>query len=253
MKLRVGVLFLAASLSACGISMGENVTSSRKMHQHLAQSFALNPNADVTIKNIAGSIDVSAWSMPQIDVSIDKYGETQRDLDNTSVAIDHSADTFSAGVQYRENERGGSVEYHVRVPAGVKLRVENISGPITVAGVSGALVLKDVSGSIRATGLASDASVDSVSGGVRLSFTKLGQGQSVNVKAVSARITIDAPPTASAAVTAKTISGPIRSQFPGVHAERGNVGMSADGSIGKGEATLKIEAVSGSIDIDKAQ
>lgn len=252
MKLRVGLLFLAATLTACSVSVGEDITSSRKLHQNVRQSFALNPDGNVSIKNVAGSIDVTAWNKPQVELTVDKYGEAQSDLANTNVTIDRSQSDISINTQYRENRRGGLVEYRVRVPSGVKLRVENVSGPITVTGVSGALTARAVSGAIRATGLASDATVDSVSGGVQLRFTKVGQGQSITAKAVSGRIVIEMPTATSAKLTAKTVSGPIVSQFASVHTGRGNVGMTADGSIGRGDATLTLSTVSGSIDIDKA-
>lgn len=240
MKFRYGALLLTALLSACGvnISRGSEVTSSRQVHQNARQTFDLAQNATVSVENVAGSIDVQTWDRPRIEIVIDKYGENQSDLANTDVVIDHSASDFSARTDYRRENgirtRGGMVDYRLHVPKNVALTVTNVSGPVS------------------ASGLGNDAKISTTSGRIDLSFVKLGRGQDVSAKAVSGRITIAAPKNASAAVDAATISGAVTSDFASLHPERGTVGMKANGKIGSGDATLKLETVSGAIAIDKA-
>jgi len=240
MQFRYGALLLTALLSACGGNgVGSEVTTSRNVHQNDRRSFDLAQNATVSVENVAGSIDVQTWDRPRIEIEIDKYGESQSDLANTNVTIDRNASDFSARTEYRRENgiasRGGAVDYRLHVPKNVKLTVNNVSGPV------------------RATGLGSDAKISTTSGSIHLTFVKLGSGQDVSAKAVSGRITIEAPQNAGASVDASTISGAVTSDFASLHPERGTVGMKANGRIGNAGATLKLETVSGAIAINKAR
>lgn len=240
MKFRYGALLLTALLSACGVNInnGSQVTMSRNVHENVRQSFELAPNATVSVENVAGSIDVQTWDRPRIEIVIDKYGERRSDLTNTNVVIDRSASDFSAKTEYRSDNgfraRGGAVDYRLHVPKNVALTVTNISGPISAAG------------------LGSSAKISTTSGNITLAFDKLGSGQDVSAKAISGRITLAAPQNAGASVDASTISGAVSSDFPALHPDRGNVGMKAQGKIGNGGATMKLETVNGAIAINKA-
>lgn len=153
------------------------------------------------------------------------------------------------GGGHQENENNDvSVEFSVRVPAGVRL----------VAGT--------VNGDVRGRGLRSDADLSSVNGSVDVATTGYAEASTVNGSVdvamgsttwpghldfvtVNGEITLELPAGVKADVEASTINGDISTDFP-LTVDR--VGRSrVRGTIGGGGAGLSLTTVNGSIRLRK--
>jgi hypothetical protein len=146
-----------------------------------------------------------------------------------------------------------SVEFEVRVPAGVDME--------------GAMV----SGEIRADGLRSDVSASTVSGPIRLSTTGVARANSVSgnleirmgdaaredmaFRTVSGDITLWFPAGLNADVEFSSISGDLDSDFDlTIRSRRGGwVGPKLTGTIGQGGRELSLNTVSGDVRLRRGQ
>ena len=210
-------------------------------------SGTLNPGQTLEIKGVNGSIRAEFAAGNMIEVSARK---TANRSDPASVRIEvvPSANGIticsvypSDGGQanYCEGGRGGrsdnrdndvSVDYTVKLPAGVRFAP------------------KTVNGSVTALGLRSDVNGTSVNGSIEAAMGVASWSGSLDFKTVNGSIDLTLPPGASADVHATTMSGNFRSDFPvtmnGRLEER-----KAEGRIGAGGRELNLTTVNGAITV----
>ncbi|HEX8392838.1 MAG TPA: DUF4097 family beta strand repeat-containing protein [Longimicrobium sp.] len=145
----------------------------------------------------------------------------------------------------------GTVNYTVRVPAGVRLVASTVSGDVRADGLRGAVQAATVSGDVR-VGTSETASATTVSGDVDVTFGAVTSGTSFST--VSGDVTLHAGSGVNADVTASTVSGDIEGDF-GVESSRrrspGN--RNASGRIGRGGARVSITTVNGDIRVERAR
>src|SRR5213078_3412428 len=121
-----------------------------------------------------------------------------------------------------------TVDFTVRVPAGVRF------------------VGKTVNGEVAAADLSSDVEANTVNGSIRISTAGYAEAQTVN-----GEITLDLPAGLSTEVRATTVNGDIQTDFPLM--VTGRLGpRRLHGTIGSGGRRLALETVNGSIRLRKA-
>jgi len=126
-----------------------------------------------------------------------------------------------------------------------------------------------VNGEVMAEGLLSDATVSTVNGDVtvtaagvveaatvngsiRASTDQADPGRTLSFSTVNGSITLNVPHDFRAHVRASGLKGGVSSDFP-LRERRGEfVGFSAEGEIGEGGHTLRMETVNGSISIRRS-
>lgn len=226
------------------------------------------PDARIAIEVISGSITVEGWDRPEIKVT-GTLGESVSDL---VIEGDRRRIGISVGLQEHRRHRNGDVQLDLRVPRGAELHVETVSAPLKVTGVAGALSVATVSGDIVLDTTALRIEAESVSGKVGLMLrgpvqtlgvetvsgeievdTALARGARVEVSTVSGEVTFALPAAIAADFDVSTFSGSIRNEF-GPAAERSSSyapGKKLQFSTGGGGADLTIESFSGAITLKK--
>ena len=205
----------------------------------------------VEVRGINGSIHAQPSSGESVDVIAYKSGRAY--------------DPAAIGVKVVEYEGGvrivalpGEAAGDSGIPSG------DVNVDFTVSVPSGVRFIgRTVNGLVEATSLDADAEAHTVNGNVVLSTTGSAQGETVNgsIKAslgkissplkfstVNGEISVEMPHTASAKIHAKTMNGPIRSDFP-LTMHGAFPASRADGVIGCGGPELKIATVNGSISL----
>jgi hypothetical protein len=193
-----------------------------------------DPAGTVEVVNVAGSIEISGWDQPTVDVS-GSVGEKVERVDVTS-----SANRTSIRVVLPSaNNWGGDSEAHlkIRVPQKSALEVSLVSSDLRIGGVSGSQHLQTVSGDIAGEA-GGDLQVNSVSGDVRLATRNSHNAQ---IKTVSGDVNVGG---ADGTIQVNTVSGDAtltlgtvsRAQFESVS---GSVSVSAAAlaAAGQFEAT----------------
>jgi hypothetical protein len=148
-----------------------------------------------------------------------------------------------------------SVDFTVRVPAGVRLAARNVSGDVDAEGMRGYVDARSVSGDVRisTTGF---GEASSVSGEIVAVLGSGGWSGDLDFRTVSGDITLELPARASTEVWVETMSGEIRSDFP-LDVEqrpvRRPVRRRARGTIGEGGRELYLTTYSGDVRLRRSR
>jgi len=141
------------------------------------------------------------------------------------------------------------VEFTVKVPAGVKLKVHTVNGGVRVGEVESDVDAASVNGSINvaATGL---VKAETVNGSIEASMGRADWTGTLDFETVNGSISLDLPADLSADIDAETVNGRIEVDFPlggNVHRTKREL----RGTIGGGGRSLDLETVNGSITLRK--
>jgi len=158
-----------------------------------------DPSGTVEIVNVAGSIEVSGWNQPTVDVS-GTIGERVERVDVTSTG---NRTTVRVVLPNGSNNwhGDGDANLKIRVPQGSSLDVSLVSADLRVTGVNGNHHLQTVSGDIQGDVGGGDLQVNSVSGDVHLTAHN---GHSAQIQSVSGDVNLSGT---SGDLTLNTVSG----------------------------------------------
>ncbi len=160
-----------------------------------------------------------------------------------------------------------AIDFTVRVPAGVKLAANTVSGDIVAEGLRSPVDVGSVSGDVRVS-TSGPARASTVSGDVTAAFGQT-DGDEMDFASVSGDVTLRLAGSVGAEVEAQTLSGEIHSDFPlrrghmtdddddddddnGINIDV-RIGQSARGTIGRGGAELSVTTISGDIRLERAR
>jgi hypothetical protein len=155
------------------------------------------------------------------------------------------------------------------VVSGVSARtsLKSVSGDIMLDGLTGGVDANTVSGNLEAQGLEGSIAFKSVSGDLTLAEARLGR---LDAKTVSGRVTADVdlapagevrigtvsgevamrlPAQTSAAVTLRSMSGHVYSDFDGLQSAGGPSAKNVTGTLGGGSGKLSVASMSGDVAI----
>ncbi len=232
--MRLGVL----ALLACAWSPAHAATS---VDEHRAA----NPQGEVEIDNVAGSIDVQGWDKPEVAVT----GTIGKDVERVDVTGDNNRTSVRVvlpkGMHWNMND--GDAHLVIRVPTNSSIYASVVSSDLKVSAVHGALELRSVSGNISGDG-GGDLRANDVSGDIHFTATA---ARRIEVKAISGSIVLTGGNTD---IEASTVSGDVRLTLGTVsHARFKSVsgGLSATLAAAP-DAQIDGESVSGDIKLNFA-
>jgi DUF4097 and DUF4098 domain-containing protein YvlB len=143
-----------------------------------------------------------------------------------------------------------TVDFAVRVPAGVRFIGKTVNGEVAAADLSGDVEANTVNGSIRIS-TAGYAEAQTVNGEIVASLGRATWSDALAFRTVNGGITLDLPAGLSTEVRATTVNGDIQTDFPLM--VTGRLGpRRLHGTIGSGGRRLALETVNGSIRLRKA-
>ena len=120
-------------------------------------------DGNVSISNVAGSVDVQGWSRNQVEVT----GDLGDDVEELIFERDGDEIEIKVKIQ-RRHSRDVSSDLIVKVPSASSLEVHTVSADIDVAELSGEQSLESVSGDITTEAHHSDIDVNTVSGDLEI-------------------------------------------------------------------------------------
>lgn len=146
----------------------------------------------VYVSNLAGSVVVSTWDRPEVDVQATLGADVERvDVQRISGQVDVRV-IADEKPWYAGRAWGGredvAARVQIRVPVGTQLEVKTVSAQVEVTGVRGRLRLTTVSGSIHAELGDADVQAKTVSGAIRLEGAALPA--TVRASSVSGSVTL---------------------------------------------------------------
>ena len=142
-----------------------------------------------------------------------------------------------------------SVDFEVRLPAGVNLLERTVNGEVEAEHLGGDVSAHTVNGSVRVstTGF---AEASTVNGSIVAEMGRADWTDGVEFSTVNGGITLDLPASLSAEVHAKTLNGDVITDFPLTMTGRFGP-RNWHGTIGRGGRDLDLSTVNGSIRLRK--
>ena len=152
------------------------------------ESRAVNADSRIDVSNIKGSITISAWNKPEVEIS-GTLGAGAKGL-----VVEGGADHLTIKVQPPDQQgwfswgadtRMGDTLLDIKVPKSAELKIEVVSAGVNLSGVAGrSLKVDGVSGKLRLDSAAKDVELDSVSGNIDL----IGMADRAHLETVSGNI-----------------------------------------------------------------
>ena len=151
-----------------------------------------------------------------------------------------------------DNDRGNhnndtSVEFTVKLPAGVRVGVSTVNGGVTVTGASSEVRASTVNGGVSAQSTGGPVNASTVNGDIEVRMRELGSGD-LEYSTVNGSIEIEVPASLDADVDMRTVNGSLSADFPITLQGRVNP-RRIRATIGKGGRRLKLETVNGSVEL----
>jgi DUF4097 and DUF4098 domain-containing protein YvlB len=144
------ILATVAGQPACIIG---DFAGAARFNRDFHYSYPLTPKGRLQVETFNGSIDISTWDQPTVDISGTKYAPTQGEADAMQVTVDHAPDSVSVRVAHSTDWHGNrGAKFAIKIPRGSVLdRIVTSNGHIEADDGSGPARLKTSNGHIRVT------------------------------------------------------------------------------------------------------
>jgi DUF4097 and DUF4098 domain-containing protein YvlB len=258
LKLNLAALFAIVSLTAAfGLAVEPD-----ELREEFHHTYPLSANGRVSLRNVSGTVRITGWDRSEVRVDAVKRAARRERLAEAEIRVEPSADSIRIWTKYPDRitrddkdryDNAASVDYTLSVPRGARLdSVELVSGSLEITGVVGDVRASTVSGRFKATGLAGEAKLSTVSAPLEATFDRVVELKPITLNSVSGAIALTLPSDVQGQLRANTLSGPITNDF-GLEAQRGDyIGHELYGQLGKGGAQIRLNTVSGRINIQRA-
>jgi DUF4097 and DUF4098 domain-containing protein YvlB len=247
----------ALLLAAAMLVAGDTHAGTRRAGEPFHWGGRIASGQTLTIHGINGWIHAEPATGSEAVVDAEKWGR-RSDPDEVKIEVEHDRDGVRICARYPRawgrgltdcEGRGNtghndvSVDFTVRVPAGVEVRFFTVNGGIDAEGLASRVTAQTVNGTVRleTTG---EAEASTVNGSITARATP--RRDHLAFRTVNGSIRLEMPSGANAEVSAHTVNGAIYSDFP-VTIRGGLVGRSLRGTLGRGGPSLELRTVNGSI------
>ena len=247
-------VLLAASIAGAAVSSN---TASEKYDR----TFPLSADGTVSLQNVNGNVTVSAWGNDEIKIAAVEYADDEEELGRVRIEVDPGQNEIVIRTRYldhgsRQHDHGATVDYVLTVPRNANLnKIMTVNGNVEVSGATGKITASTVNGIVDAHGQMRHCDLSSVNGKVEGDFTALRHGSEISMKNVNGKIVVRLPKKPDASKEASTTSGHIRDEFglrtsdEGEYGSFVHIGAKLKGKLGRGDASIRLSTVSGSIEI----
>lgn len=242
---------------AAALEMAEEEEAGRQTVTVASEgSFAVTVGDELMIENSVGDILISSYAVATDDTATELIVEWQAARTAKEKRIDElqaAAETTDTGVLLSTTGTG-QVDYVVRIPTGIDLKVKNGVGMVTVVGHEAqTIIIENAVGEMDLQSLHATALI--VAGGI-------GEIELVDVSASTllvdlglGEIAIGLPVDTSARLLAKAGLGNVSlDRFPGMTGGvRGFLGKTANATLGHGETMIELNVGLGEVGITMTQ
>lgn len=132
-------------------------------------SYPLQPGGQLDLSNTNGSVEITGWDRPSLDVSGMKYGPDSDRLKDIKVNIKTSDRDAAITTDIPKNDWHGSygVRYRIRAPRNIMLhRVETTNGAVTAEDLSGGGQIRSTNGKLALANLTGDYRAETTNGAI---------------------------------------------------------------------------------------
>lgn len=249
--------FTAASvlvLPACGVHLSLDAEA----REQFKKTYTLAPGGTFEIKNTNGKIQIQPADGPTLDVVADKVAKAATDEGardaarrieiKESISPDHvMLDSAGEGLNLEINT-SRHVDYTVKVPKGVNVRLVTTNGDMEVTGVTGTFDARASNGRIQATSLENDITVHTTNGAITIDAAKLGE-HGITCSTTNGAMTISIPKDGKASISASVTNGTIETDNLSLN-NTDSTRRHLDATLNGGGAKIKLDTTNGMISLN---
>lgn len=149
----------------------------------------------------------------------------------------------------RNRNNDVSVEFTVRIPAGVRLDVSTVNGGLTIRGATAQVEAHTVNGGIEAESSGGPVNANTTNGDIEVRMGNSGSGD-LSFETTNGSVEVYLPEPFDAEVDLRTVNGRVGSDFPLTVSGRINP-RSIRATIGRGGRRVELRTVNGSVELRK--
>lgn len=168
---------------------------------------------------------------------------------NENASCDEDGYRSRGDNSWRGRDNDTSVEFTVKLPAGVRLGVSTVNGGVRVDGATSEVQASTVNGRVSAVSTGGPVNASTVNGDIEVSMRELGTGD-LEYSTVNGSIEIEVPANLDADLDMRTVNGSLSADFPITLQGRVNP-RRMRATIGKGGRRIRLETVNGSVELKK--
>ncbi len=269
--MRVFPIFVAAGVIGIGgAHMGSPASALMPQGPDFEWTGRLDAGKSIEVKGINGPIRAMRAQGAQVEVTaVKKAGRTGDPAEVTFEVVEHAGgvticaiypnvpdkepNECRAGSQGRMNNRDNdtSVEFTVRVPAGIDFAARTVNGDVDARNIDGNVYATTVNGDVEVAA-AGYVEARTVNGSIEAVMGRGDWRGALEFHTVNGSVSVTLPPGVGATLSASTVNGSFESDFPVT--VQGRFGpKKISGTIGEGGRELEIETVNGSIRLKRGQ
>jgi DUF4097 and DUF4098 domain-containing protein YvlB len=172
-------------------------------------------------------------------------------LDRITFAEDVSGDHVKVQAKFPQSEgifsgNSGSVEFHVKVPAGVTAKFSTVNGGVDVRGLSGHVNAEATNGGVKAHDISGQLDARTTNGALEIDLAKMPEG-GVKLECTNGGISVTLPKDAKATISASITNGGIQTGDLPIETTGDNNRRKLEGRMNGGGPRLEIEGTNGGI------
>ncbi len=241
-----------AALIAMILAPSAQALSGNNVTEEFHKTVTLNANGRVSLENVNGNVEITGWDKNEVQIDAVKSARDQQRLDEARIEVEGSGDAVHIRTRYPEghtNDNPASVHYTLHVPNSAQLeKISLVNGNLEISQVLGDVDASLVNGKLTARDLSGRAKLSTVNGTSDVSFRSLTNVREVKISAVNGSINLVLPASPNADISASTVNGSIKSDFP-IQVESHFVSKRMKGTLGSGGTQISLSNVNGSTHI----
>lgn len=175
--------------------------------------------------------------------------DAQESLSEVRVTEEGTAEEYTITVESGDEDRTAA-DVRGTIPEGVSLRIEHVSGAVSMLGVTGPVRIEHENGPVDIRGAESSITVSIKNGDVKVHYDRMPQEASVDLSTENGGLDLAMPPDASAQVDAQTSVGEVFVRgltFDPQRLTPLRAGARYTAQRGAGDATVTLRTENGSI------
>jgi len=225
-----------------------------EVREEFHKSVPMEANGEFSLKNVNGSVTISAWDKNEVQIDAVKIADSEKKLGEARIEVAGSGHSVDVQTKYPDhaNNNPAKVEYTIHLPRDARVfSAETVNGGIHIDGPRGRIQASTVNGTAEVWNAADELELSSVNGDVKASLSNAGKNR-VKLSVVNGSVALSLSASANARMKASTVNGDIHSDLAlPVEKSKYAPGATLDSTLGSGGATIELEAVNGSIYLHK--
>ncbi|HUJ12834.1 MAG TPA: DUF4097 family beta strand repeat-containing protein [Thermoanaerobaculia bacterium] len=228
----------------------------RRVHK----TVAVNPAGTVSIDTHNGSVVITTWNQPSVDINAriesEPFGSSE-DVDKTDIKVggsggDVTIESDYSNVPTRLTWFGASrdlplVHYTISLPPGVRVSIKEHNASVNVTGLQNDLRVSGHNGNVEVANLGGAADIETHNGDIRVAFSRFDRSSSFETH--NGGIDIRMPPAARFHVNASGHHMDVSSEFATVVTRSGEQYL---GDVNGGGPELRVSTHNGSLRLRKS-